>query len=530
MPVPVPVPVPVPAPAPTPAPPPDGPPAPPDSEPILEIHLGDSMDIAELLKVVSGKTGKPIVWSDQDKTVTGKKIQGSIDIRSPRSKLFETVRALLTFQDIVLIPIGAKGYEIYVAMDARTLSGQFILKNKPVYVDLTEEKALEIEGQDGLFVAATIKVKNLDNLRDARTALQRIITPQNIGSVQEVPAARAFVVTDFAPNVVAIYRLLREMDVQPEGKKVKQEYLTLQYALAEDIEPILQDLFTGKQRLSQPQPNQPGGSDIVDPEPRIISDARTNQIIVYATEDDIAEIRALVEHLDTKLIYPNPLVYVIQLKNLEAEETAQVLTTLIDGTSLFGSTGGSLGSGSTGTRRTGSTGRTTTTQNRPATANPSIASSNPENQEKPAVVADKASNSLIIAASKEQYDRLRNIIDQIDIRKSQVLIEAALVELSLDDSFKFAVELAGLDNNGLDPHGNLSGFFGTSFGLTQFAGPRRRRHVHRPRAALHLRLRQPAARPHRRHHRERDFAGAVDLPRAQHDDRANIRVLAAEHR
>ena len=269
--------------------------------------LGEEIAVSEVLKNVSKVTGKPILWSDADKAVTTKKILGSgIVFRAPSDKVFDTIRAVLTFQEIILIPIGSKGYEVYVAMDARQLASQFILKNKPVYVELSDAKADEIENQDGLFVATTIKVKNIDNLRDARTALQRIITQNNIGSVQEVPAARAFVVTDFAPNVVAIYQLLKQMDVQPEGKKVQQEYLMLEFALAEDIEPILQDLFTGKQRISNVPQGQPGSPDIIDPEPRIISDSRTNQIIVYATADDIDEITALVKHLDTKLDLHQP--------------------------------------------------------------------------------------------------------------------------------------------------------------------------------------------------------------------------------
>ncbi len=237
----------------------EDPPKNPSPPGISELTLADEIPVSDVLKNLSKISGKAILWSDQDKAVTSKKILGSnIIFRAPTERIFDTIRAVLTFQEIILIPIGAKGYEVYVAMDARQLASQFILKNKPVYVELTDAKADEIENQDGLFVATTIKVKNIDNLRDARTALQRIITQNNIGSVQEVPAARAFVVTDFAPNVVAIYRLLKEMDVQPEGKKVQQKYLPLDFALAEDIEPILQDLFTGKQRVSNVPQGQPG--------------------------------------------------------------------------------------------------------------------------------------------------------------------------------------------------------------------------------------------------------------------------------
>lgn len=433
----------------------------------LEILIGDEMEVRDLLKAVTAQTRKPIVWSDQDKAVTQKKIQGSQRLRAPEDKLFEMVRGLLTFQEIVLVPVGLKGYEVWVAMDARTLQNTFILKNKPVYVEIDDKVAAELENQDGLFVATTLKVKNIDNLRDARTALSRIVTQQNVGNVQEVPAARAFVVTDFAPNVVAIYRLLKQMDVQPEGKKIVQAYLKLVHALAEDVEPILQDLFTGKQRVTQAQPGQPGGGDVLDPEPRIVAEPRSNQIIVYGIQDDIDEIRKLVEELDKPLVYIRQIVHVVQLKNLDAEDTAQVLQTLIDGTTLFGTSGGVSSSASA--RRTSGGNRTSTTAPRTPTGAAPGASANPEDEEKPAVVAEKASNSLIIAASKEQYERLKMIIEEIDRRKQQVLIEAALVELSLDDSFRFAVEIAGLDDNGLNKGGDASLFGGTSFGLTEFA-------------------------------------------------------------
>src|SRR5262249_15529010 len=148
-------------------------------------------------KNVTAVTKKSIIWNADDKVVTQRKIQGAQKLRAPGDKLFEMVRGLLTFQEIVLIPLGPKGYEVWVAIDARQLANQFILKNKPVYVDLStgseemiEARLRDIENQDGLFVATTLKVKNIDNLRDARTALARIVTGQNVGNVQEVPAAR----------------------------------------------------------------------------------------------------------------------------------------------------------------------------------------------------------------------------------------------------------------------------------------------------------------------------------------------------
>jgi general secretion pathway protein D len=426
-----------------------------------EILLKEEIDIEFFLRNVATTTDKPLVWNPQDKAIQGKKIKGALNLRAPKSQLFDLVRAILTFYDLVMIPVGPVGYQIFLVMDARQTAA--IVKLKPKFVDLSPENLDFYESQDGLFITTTLKVENMTNLRDARNALSRIVTGQNIGNVQEV-SNKAMVVTDFAPNVVAIYRLLRQMDIKPEGKTVTSAYIQLQWATADEVEPVLTDLFTGRERVSRGPVVQPpqGGATVdvdEDPEPRIISDLRTNQIIVYATLDDINEIKEVIAHLDVQLVITTSFVHVIQLKNLEAEDTADVLNQLIEASSIFGTAGSGISTGGGGQPGSPATrGRVAGGEGLPA------------EQEKPAVVADVKSNSIIIAASERQFKDLKKIIDEIDIRKSQVLIEAALIELTLDDAYKLAVELGFADDNGLRNDGvkNTSGMMFTSFGQTGF--------------------------------------------------------------
>ncbi len=423
---------------------------------LVRLTIGeDDVEIENFLRAVGKVTGVPLVWNPSDKNIRGKKIIGSVDLKAPKGELFNLVRALLTFYELVMIPVGPAEYQVQLVMDARQTSS--ILKLKPDYVKLTDENLTLYENQDGKFITTTIKVENMTDLRNARNALTRIVTGQNIGNVTEVPAARAFVVTDFAPNVVAIYRLLREMDVKPEGKEVVSEYITLEHAVAEELEPILTDLFTGREAVSRPgQPRRPGnqaaGGEPEDPEPRIISDPRTNKIILYGIRADIDEIKTVISNLDVPIYLQNDRVNVVRLKNLEAEPTAEVLSTLIEAASVFGTSAGQTGTGTGRPGRPGTTGA-------PRTA---------REEEKPAVVADVKSNSLIIAATRRQYEELLRVIEAIDIKKDQVLIEAALVELTLDDAFRLAVELGAADDNGLDGTG-VGGFGFTNFGRTVFA-------------------------------------------------------------
>lgn len=430
-----------------------------------EISLVDETPIEDFLKAVGKRVGgKPIVWDPMTKFIKDKKIVGSLNLKAPPDQLFDLVRALLTFYDLAMVPIGPQGYEVYLVMDAKTQSA--IVKLKPRTVELNESNLAAFESQDGLFISATIRVENMTSLRDARQALTKIIT-QNLGNVTEVPASRSFVVTDFAPNVVAIYRLLKQLDVKPAGKVMASTYISLHYALADEVEPILTDLFTGRERISvnrvnAPQP-QGGGTDVEeDPEPRIHADVRTNTLIIYATADDIAAIRDVVDHLDVEILVFNSRVHVVPLKNLEAEPTAAVLQSLIDATSIFGQSTGSIGSRTT-VGAVGAGGRAVG-----ATRTTSIETSSPDQEEKPAVVADLQSNSLIVAASNRQWTELEKVIELLDVKKHQVLIEAALIELTLDDSFRLAVELGLAEAGGLTGNG-VSGFGFTSFNQTVFA-------------------------------------------------------------
>ncbi len=432
-----------------------------DPEEIVTINATETVKMEDFLALVSKSLDTPLVWDPTERNIKGKAIKGGIRLTSKRKHLFGIVRALLTFYELAMIPVGPGEYQVQLIIDTKQ-QGR-ILRLKPEYVNVTDENVGSLANEDGRFITTTIKVENMSELQNARNAFSRI-SSQNLGQVTEVPQAKAFVVTDFAPNVVAIYRLLKEMDVQPEGKEIRAEYRALQHATADEIEPILQDLFTGNTRpgASNTRPNRPRspnnrGSTFVDedPEPQIIGDARTNQIIIWATNDDIQSILEVIDRLDQETFLPQDKVHVIKLKNLEAVETADVLTQLIEAASIFGTDQAVSG-------RSGNQGRANAT-GRVGDVN------DPRLQPKPAVVADEKSNSLIVAGTNKQFEEIKRVVSQIDVQKDQVLIEAALVELTLDDAYTLAFELGAADDNGLVNNDAASAFGFTSYGQTTFA-------------------------------------------------------------
>jgi type II secretory pathway component GspD/PulD (secretin) len=255
----------------------------------------EGMLITDLMSAVSKASGTPIVWSDQDKAVVTRRVKGPARIPVKDRAFLDTLRSLLSAQEVVLVPMGVRGAEYVYAMDARTLASQFILRVKPTWVVVNEANVEELEGKDGWFVSTVIPVENLENLRDARVALQRLVTANNIGNVQEVPAARAFVVSDFAPNVAAIWRVVRQMDVPTRTPGLKIESFRLAHAKATAVKSLLDGLYPA--RPAFPVPAQPG-LEVAPVGPYVMADEPTNQVFVRASTPDLTAIRGVIQSVD----------------------------------------------------------------------------------------------------------------------------------------------------------------------------------------------------------------------------------------
>ena len=182
-----------------------------DADERVVINFQSPVEVPEFLTVLQNTLDLPLVWDPKSRGIQGKTMTGELRFEGTRAEILDALRGVLAFRELVMIPVGEGDNARLLVMDARQTAA--IVKLKPVYVEITDENVDALAEKDGLFVTTTIRVEHMAVLRDARNALNRIVTGQNIGNVTEVPDARAFVVTDFAPNVASIYRLLRSMDV-----------------------------------------------------------------------------------------------------------------------------------------------------------------------------------------------------------------------------------------------------------------------------------------------------------------------------
>lgn len=307
------------------------------AEETYRVALEGGTPIEAVLVAVVKSVGAPLVWDPKSRALQGKEIAGDVVLAGTHEEVIAALRSLLTFYELVLVPVGEGANLRILVLDSRATTA--IVKMKPVWIEITAENVAEYEGQDGLFVATVIGAGNLRNLRDVRNSLNRIVTGQNIGNVTEVPEANAFVVTDFAPNVAAIWRMVRALDAGPsadgtDGREVVFRALPLTHASAAEVAAGLSTLLqTGRPgpatRSGQTDDESPGWLP-ADPALRLWPDARLNQILLLGTAHDVEVAATAAAALDQPTTSTAPAVELIRLEHGNAAEVAAILDRMVN--------------------------------------------------------------------------------------------------------------------------------------------------------------------------------------------------------
>jgi general secretion pathway protein D len=146
---------------------------------------------------------------------------------------------------------------------------------------------------------------------------------------------------------------------------------------------------------------------------RIITDDRTNSLILLASRGRLAEIRKVVQKLDVP-VTGGGRIHVYRLLHADAEELAGTLNALISGQPAAAATPVRGGQG-------GAT---------PQALRAAVT----ELSEGVTVTADPPTNSLVIQASQEGYSTLKGVIALLDQPRPQVLVEALIMEVDISNS------------------------------------------------------------------------------------------------
>lgn len=250
-------------------------------------------------------------------------------------------------------------------------------------------------GNDAL-VSQVIKLKHA-NAQELVGLLKPLISPNS--HMVAYPRGNMLLLTDSGSNAKKILQIIGIVD---RKDAVGVKIFTLQHASADKLSTIITSLYA-RQR------GKGSASEV-----KAIAYQSGNIMIVVAPIQVISEIESVVVNLDVKPEVDNGRLKVRYLKHASAEGVAKVLSELL---------------GQAGVQKPGS-------------ASKALFSGDVK------VVADPATNALLITADSSDMQAVNHIVDKLDIRRLQVLVEALVVEVTGSSGEQFGVEwLAGKEFN-----------------------------------------------------------------------------------
>ena len=412
-----------------------------DSDGLVSLDFND-VDIKIFIKAMSDFTGANFVVDEQ--------VKGKVTIISP--KKVKPSEAMRVFEST----LGVYGYSLVE-------SGEVIK-----VVPLVEAKQL------GPFRSG--KGKENDKVVTMLIPLKYSKGDMMINTLRPLLPVTSFItyhqetntilIVDFAANVEKLRKIMEKLDVPGEEEKITVHRLI--YAGAKEIAEKVSQLFSSDGqgmrgminsrggRPSPPVPRAPGAPGAPgmprsmievanQPQPKIIPDDRLNAIILVASEPVTNRMIALIEQLDQPAPMGQGKINVYYLKNADAEELAKVLNNVV----------------SESTSPNGAPVRRSAPPGVPPPGGMPGAAGSLSLQGEITVTPDKATNSLVITASREDYDTLKEVIERLDKRRRQVFVEALIMEITTDKQRQFGIEWRTTSNFN---NPGLQGIGGTNFG------------------------------------------------------------------
>jgi general secretion pathway protein D len=265
------------------------------------------------------------------------------------------------------------------------------------------------------------------------------------GDINVFTPSNSIIVSEYSPNLQRLRRIIDALDIPNFDDKL--QLVQIQYSLASEIAAKITQIFelqtqthvftNGMQRPMLMVPNAGQAQKSMNPDDsdvqisKIVADDRTNQLVIKANRRSFDTIRRLIARLDVPVPEGEQgKIHVYYLENAKAEELSATLSSLTQGASNKASSRSAAAS---------------------APVNPPPAEGAPARPSTPLdtaalfegdvkITADKATNSLLILSSSHDYRSMRALIEKLDVPRRQVYVEAAILEVNLNDEQSFGLD------------------------------------------------------------------------------------------
>jgi general secretion pathway protein D len=346
--------------------------------------------------------------------VIDQRVKGKVTIISPSkitiNEAYKVFESVLEVHGYTTIKAG-KVIKIVPSPDARS---------KNIETRIREESG----------VAADKVITQLIPLKYANPAeVKKLFAPliSKSSVILDYLPTNTLIVTDVFSNIQRLLKILEAIDIMGVGQELN--IIPLRHSDAKDMVKTLQSVFTaakGKSKKAIPQESA-----------RFVADDRTNTLIVMAGKTETVHIKELIAILDRETPKGKEKLHVYYLENATAEDLAKVLQDI--------------------------------PTKEGAKKDPKKV---PVISTKVKITADKATNSLIIMAEKEDYLFLESVIKKLDIPRSMVFIECLLMEVNLDKDFNLGTEWTALGSGSYEGNDGAygGGFSGADPGYSNIGG------------------------------------------------------------
>ena len=410
----------------------------------------DAMSLLEFVKVCQEATNQNFTFTQETEgLLKNLKVRLFGTKRIPKSDFYRFFQIMMFINEFACIEVGPDYLKVIVLQSLSGGSARNTIKQRAIYV--LPDELEDFADQPAVLITTVLTLPNTD-VRQLTTSLRPLMPDQSTQSMLNAGSSNSLILQGFGTNVVHLTRLLRIIDEHSAAEDDVLpvfDVIPLEFANADDVAEVIDQLLEASRQVidaqSRARPQDAGAPNRLrtgQAEAKILTNPRTNSLLVMALPEDIPRIKNLVARLDVDVVEPERNYHIYPLENVAAEDIADVLDEFLRDAARITPTGG------TGGRAPGQAGGQ---------------SSSSDNEI--VVVPDEATNSLLIAASKTRYEEVLELIVQLDKRQDQVLIETALIELTGNTLTDIGVELGFADVPGPDSEG---GFGVTNFGLSSF--------------------------------------------------------------
>lgn len=385
-----------------------------DASDDLVEFLFDNAELSTLLQYVEQKFKVTFIADDSIQPLSpgGKSILGtkiSFRTHKPLSKK-DAWNLFVAFLDMAgLAPVPGPNKNSYRLMPSQDPKGAQSATRAPLPTFVGVDPSLVPNNDTRIRYVYFVENASLDTIKMVIDSMKSVTSPQLL----VLPELNAIIITDKAANIKSMLAIINELDKanMPESLaviKLKRMDATkaaqLYDALTKKEAPSLAARLLNARKQATTEYFAEGA--------RVIPEPRTNSLIVLGSRDSIKKIAHFITTIiDKKDSLPEIPLYIYRLKYLDAEAVAGILQQATK-----------FGEGSEAAKAGGV--RDGDQYLKPMT-----------------ITAEKSTNSVIINADYDDYSKVHELLEKLDIEQPQVALKVFLLSVDLNDNAAFGAQI-----------------------------------------------------------------------------------------